>query len=76
MDSKKEKLIAEFIKLSKGKNNEEMIPLFLAFNSKAKDENIKFTKEDVTTIFERLKKDMSSDEAQKAEAMLKMASVL
>lgn len=76
IDSKKAGLLQEFARLAEGKSTEELLPLILAFSNKAKSENIRFTKEETTLLFEEMKKKMSPEEQQKAEILIKMASVL
>lgn len=60
MDEKKLKLLNDFQKLSEGKNSEDMIPLVLAFMEKAKKENITFSKDEISVLFEEARKGMSS----------------
>lgn len=58
MDEKKEKLLNDFQSLADGKTSEEMIPLVLAFIDKAKKENISFSKDEISVLFEEARKDM------------------
>ena len=60
MDEKKLRLLNDFQKLSEGKSSEDMIPLVLAFMEKAKKENITFTKDEISVLFEEARKGMSS----------------
>lgn len=60
MDEKKLKLLNDFQKLSEGKSSEDMIPLVLAFMEKAKKENITFSKDEISVLFEEARKGMSS----------------
>ena len=60
MDEKKLKLLNDFQKLSEGKSSEDMIPLVLAFMEKAKKENITFSKDEISVLFEEARKEMSS----------------
>ena len=60
MDEKKLKLLNDFQKLSEGKSSEDMIPLVLAFMEKAKKENITFSKDEISILFEEARKGMSS----------------
>lgn len=60
MDEKKLRLLNDFQKLSKGKSSEDMIPLVLAFMEKAKKENITFSKDEISVLFEEARKGMSS----------------
>lgn len=60
MDEKKLRLLNNFQKLSEGKSSEDMIPLVLAFMEKAKKENITFSKDEISVLFEEARKGMSS----------------
>ena len=60
MDEKKLRLLNDFQKLSEGKSSEDMIPLVLAFMEKAKKENITFSKDEISVLFEEAIKGMSS----------------
>ena len=60
MDEKKLRLLNDFQKLSEGKSSEDMIPLVLAFMEKAKKENITFSKDETSVLFEEARKGMSS----------------
>lgn len=60
MDEKKLRLLNDFQKLSEGKRSEDMIPLVLAFMEKAKKENITFSKDEISVLFEEARKGMSS----------------
>jgi|GEM_PF-727123 len=56
MDEKKLRLLNDFQKLSEGKSSEDMIPLVLAFMEKAKKENITFSKDEISVLFEEARK--------------------
>ena len=60
MDEKKLRLLNDFQKLSEGNSSEDMIPLVLAFMEKAKKENITFSKDEISVLFEEARKGMSS----------------
>lgn len=60
MDEKKLRLLNDFQKLSEGKSSEDMIPLVLAFMEKAKKENITFSKDEISVLFEEARNGMSS----------------
>lgn len=60
MDEKKLRLLNDFQKLSEGKSSEDMLPLVLAFMEKAKKENITFSKDEISVLFEEARKGMSS----------------
>ena len=47
LDFKKQLLINEFKTLSKGKNNDEILPLILALSHKAQQSGISFSKDDI-----------------------------
>jgi hypothetical protein len=64
LDFKKQLLINEFKTLSKGKNNEEILPLMLAMSRKAKQAGISFSKDDVYLIIEQVKDELSPKEQQ------------
>ena len=71
IDGAKKKLLNDFISMSKGKTTEELLPLILAFSKKAKKEKISFSKDEIGVLFDSLKKDMSPEEQQKAEILMK-----
>lgn len=58
MDEKKLRLLNDFQKLSEGKSSEDMIPLVLAFMEKAKKDNITFSKDEISVLFEEARKGM------------------
>lgn len=58
MDAKKTKLLNDFQTLAEGKSAEDLIPLVLAFMDKAKKENISFSKDEISVLFEEARKDM------------------
>lgn len=64
LDFKKQLLINEFKTLSKGKSNEEILPLILALSNKARQSNITFTKEDTRLIIDQIKDGLSPKEQQ------------
>lgn len=72
IDERKVRLLKEFIKLSQGKKKDELLPLLLAFSSKAKEEHISFDQKDIDTVFESMKKDMAPEELNIAEMIMKM----
>lgn len=76
IDIEKAKLINEFINLSKDKKQEELLPLMLAVSSKAKKNNIAFSKEDFDTITSILKKDMSPAEQAQIDNIWKIGQSL
>ena len=52
LDFKKQLLINEFKTLSKGKNNDEILPLILALSRKAQQSGISFSKDDIYLIID------------------------
>jgi hypothetical protein len=64
LDFKKQLLINEFKTLSKGKSNEEILPLMLALSRKAKQAGISFSKDDVYLIIDQVKEGLSPKEQQ------------
>ena len=64
LDFKKQLLINEFKTLSKGKSNEEILPLILALSNKARQSNITFTKDDTLFIIDQIKDGLSPKEQQ------------
>ena len=55
LDFKKQLLINEFKTLSKGKNNDEILPLILALSRKAQQSGISFSKDDIYLIIDQVK---------------------
>ena len=55
LDFKKKLLINEFKTLSKGKNNDEILPLILALSRKAQQSGISFSKDDIYLIIDQVK---------------------
>ena len=76
IDSRKSALLNEFMPRSSGGSSDDLLPLLLAFANKARQEHISFTKSDIETLFESMKKDMNPEEQSKVETLMKMASVL
>lgn len=76
IDSRKSALLNEFMQLSSGVSSDDILPLLLAFSNKVRQEHISFTKSDIETLFESMKKDMNPEEQSKVETLMKMASVL
>ena len=54
LDFKKQLLINEFKTLSKGKSNDEILPLILALSRKAQQSGISFSKDDIYLIIDQL----------------------
>ena len=64
MDFKKQLLINEFKTLSKGKNNDEILPLILALSRKAQQSGISFSKDDIYLIIDQVKDGLTPKEQQ------------
>lgn len=64
LDFKKQLLINEFKTLSKGKSNDEILPLILALNRKAQQSGISFSKDDIYLIIDQVKDGLTPKEQQ------------
>ena len=64
LDFRKQLIINEFKTMSKGKSEEEILPLLLALSTKAKQAGINFTKEDTLLIIEQVKDELTEQERQ------------
>ena len=64
LDFKKQLLINEFKTLSKGKNNDEILPLILALSRKAQQSGISFSKDDIYLILDQVKDGLTPKEQQ------------
>ena len=64
LDSKKQLLINEFKTLSKGKSNDEILPLILALSRKAQQSGISFSKDDIYLIINQVKDGLTPKEQQ------------
>ena len=64
LDFKKQLLINEFKTLSKGKNNDEILPLILALSRKAQQSGISFSKDDICLIIDQVKDGLTPKEQQ------------
>ena len=64
LDFKKQLLINEFKTLSKGKNNQEILPLILALSRKAQQSGISFSKDDIYLIIDQVKDGLTPKEQQ------------
>lgn len=62
LDFKKQLLINEFKTMSKGKSNDEILPLILALSQKANQAGISFTRDDLTLIIDQVKDGLSERE--------------
>lgn len=64
LDFKKQLLINEFKTLSKGKSNDEILPLILALSRKAQQSGISFSKDDIYLIIDQVKDGLMPKEQQ------------
>lgn len=64
LDFKKQLLINEFKTLSKGKNNDEILPLILALSRKVQQSGISFSKDDIYLIIDQVKDGLTPKEQQ------------
>ena len=64
LDFKKQLLINEFKTLSKGKSNDEILPLILALSRKAQQSGISFSKDDIYLIIDQVKDGLTPEEQQ------------
>ena len=64
LEFKKQLLINEFKTLSKGKNNDEILPLILALSRKAQQSGISFSKDDIYLIINQVKDGLTPKEQQ------------
>jgi hypothetical protein len=72
LDFRKQLLINEFKMLSKGKSKEELLPLMLALNSKAKQAGIQFTKDDLTLVIAQVEGELTDAEREFIPKLLSM----
>ena len=64
LDFKKQLLINEFKTLSKGKSNDEILPLILALSRKAQQSGISYSKDDIYLIIDQVKDGLTPKEQQ------------
>ena len=64
LDFKKQLLINEFKTLSKGKSNDEILPLILPLSRKAQQSGISFSKDDIYLIINQVKDGLTPKEQQ------------
>lgn len=72
LDPKKEKLLKDFTTMAEGKTSDELIPLLFAFMNKAKKDKIHFDHEEISSLFDSMKQNMSPEEISKAEMLMNM----
>lgn len=76
IDPKKMALITEFQKISKGKSQEDLLPLVLAISKKAKSLGLTFSREEMQLIVDTMKQDMSPQEASQVDMVMNMMSMM
>ena len=72
IDTKKMKLINEFMEMSKGRSTDEILPILLAVSQKSKQMGLSFTKEETLTLVNQLKTNMSESEKAKVDMLVNM----
>lgn len=72
LDPKKAALLNNFAAMAKGKSTEDMLPLLMAVTNKAKKEGISFTQEEMSSVIEIFKKDLTAQEQKKLDFFLQM----
>ncbi len=72
LEFRKQLLINEFKTLSKGRSKEELLPLMLALNSKAKQAGIQFTKDDLVLVISQVEDELSESEKKIIPEILAM----
>lgn len=72
LEFRKQLLINEFKTLSKGRSKEELLPLMLALNSKAKQAGIQFTKDDLVLVISQVENELSDSEKKIIPEILAM----
>lgn len=69
-------LINDFARKIKNKNENELLPFFLATMNKAKENNISFTDEETDIILNELKTKLSVSERKKIDTVRSMIQIL
>ena len=72
IDPRKMRLIDEFIRMSKGKSPDDLLPLVLAISNKAKSLGITFTKDEIQQIVGSFKNNISPQEASQIDMIMNM----
>lgn len=72
IDPKKEKLLNKFMELAKGKTIDDILPLLLAVNEKARSEGIQFSYEETMEIINTMKKDATMEQAARIDTIVSM----
>lgn len=76
MDSEKMKLLMELVEEAKTKEKNEILPFFLALNSRAQKAGIYFSDEETEFILNQLKETMSKEDLKKIETIRRMSKIL
>ena len=72
LDAKKQKLIDDFMNMSKGRTSDEILPLILAVSQKAKQMGISFTKEETLHFVNELKSNLTEAEKAKVDMLMRI----
>lgn len=72
----KKKFLMEFAVADHGSNSKDAAQSLIQAVNNAKEKNISFSKEESTLLIEVLKQNMSKEEAERTDKMLKMAQQL
>ena len=72
LSPEKLQFLKSFMGQQKSSNANEMLALLMAFSGKAKGQGIQFTQYETDFIIEHLKENMSPQDRQKTEMILKM----
>ncbi len=69
----KAQLLKDFMAMSQGKTQDELLPLLMAFFTKARQEHISFSKDEMSILIESIKKDLPPAEQEKMSRIIEMA---
>lgn len=72
IDTKKMKLINEFMELAKGRSTDEILPLLLAVSQKSKQMGLTFTREETLTLVNQLKANLPESEKARVDMLINM----
>lgn len=72
INTDKMELLHEFTEMARGKNSEELLPLFLAISQKAKQMNVTFTKDETIYLVNQLKEGLSPSEQQRVDLLINL----
>ena len=76
IDPVKLKLLTEMVAQAETKNKDELVPFFLAINSKAASQGINFNDAETEIILNVLKKKMSPQDIKKIETIRSISNML